>query len=129
MEIEPRQLTHAERGVLALLLSQDFPGVEELRAQTGEVVVVGRCDCGCPSVALARPDRPRPRSRSALTPIEGRVGGVHGAPPIELLLFAGDGELTYLELVWYGESAPDTWPSLDEIELVEIDRWPAFRDS
>jgi hypothetical protein len=121
VEIAPRQLTHEERGVLALLLSRDFPGVEDLRSQSREVVVVGRCECGCPSIALAHPGTSS-RGKSTLTPFEGRVVGHHGAPPIELLLFTDDGQLSYLELVWYGESAPGSWPHIDAIDLVEIDR-------
>lgn len=121
MEIEPRQLTQAERGVLTLLLSRDFPGVEDPRSQSPDVVAVGRCDCGCPSIELAQTGMSS-GGRSTLAPIEGRVTGDHGAPPIEVLLFTDDGQLSYLELVWYGESAPEAWPDIDNIELVEIDR-------
>ena len=111
-----------ERGVLALLLSRDFPGVEDLRSQSREVVVVGRCDCGCPSIALALPGTSS-RGRSTLTPFEGRVVGHHGAScSIQLLPSTDDGQLSYLELVWYGESAPGSWPHIDAIDLVEIDR-------
>jgi hypothetical protein len=51
----PRPLTPAESLVLGLLLSTEFPGVEALRAQARSAVVVGRCDCGCPTIELAVP--------------------------------------------------------------------------
>jgi hypothetical protein len=77
MEIGPRQLTQAERGILSLLLSRDVPGVEDLRSQSRDVVAVGRCDFGCPSIELARTGM-SPRGRSTLTPVEGRVSGDQG---------------------------------------------------
>jgi hypothetical protein len=48
--MEPRPLTLRERAVLEALLAVDFEGVEDLRRQISNVVVVGRCDCGCPSI-------------------------------------------------------------------------------
>jgi hypothetical protein len=52
--MEPRPLTERERAVLDALLSVEFEGVEELRAQAADVVVVGRCTCGCPSIDFQR---------------------------------------------------------------------------
>ena len=52
--MEPRPLTERERAVLDALLSVEFDGVEELRAQAADVAVVGRCPCGCPSVDFQR---------------------------------------------------------------------------
>jgi hypothetical protein len=48
--MDTRPLTQRERAVLDALLAVDFEGVETLRRQAGEVVVVGTCGCGCPSV-------------------------------------------------------------------------------
>ncbi|MFC4110740.1 hypothetical protein [Micromonospora zhanjiangensis] len=36
--------------MLEALLTVDFEGVEDLRRQAAEVVVVGTCGCGCPSI-------------------------------------------------------------------------------
>src|SRR5690349_4779712 len=52
--MDPRPLTTRERAVLEALLSVDFPGVENLRRQANEVLVVGKCNCGCPSVDFQR---------------------------------------------------------------------------
>lgn len=46
----PRPLTERERSVLDVLLSVDFDRVEDLRRQAADVVVVGMCGCGCPSI-------------------------------------------------------------------------------
>jgi len=48
--MDPRPLTQRECAVLEALLSVDFDGVENLRRQVVEVVVVGMCGCGCPSI-------------------------------------------------------------------------------
>ncbi|MET7808494.1 hypothetical protein [Micromonospora chersina] len=36
--------------MLEALLAIDFEGVEGLRRQAADVLVVGKCDCGCPSI-------------------------------------------------------------------------------
>ncbi|MGZ6772775.1 MAG: hypothetical protein ACXVGA_09630 [Mycobacteriaceae bacterium] len=36
--------------MLDALLSADFDGVEDLREQAAQAVVVGGCGCGCPSI-------------------------------------------------------------------------------
>jgi hypothetical protein len=48
--MDGRSLTQRERAVLGALLAVDFQGVEILRLQAAEVVVVGTCGCGCPSI-------------------------------------------------------------------------------
>ncbi|WP_406051572.1 hypothetical protein [Kribbella sp. NBC_00889] len=53
-DMDPRTLTTREREVLAALLSVDFPCVDNLRRQANEVLVVGKCSCGCPSVDFQR---------------------------------------------------------------------------
>jgi hypothetical protein len=52
--VDSRPLTTREREVLKVLLSVDFPGVDNLRRQANEVLVVGQCGCGCPSVDFQR---------------------------------------------------------------------------
>ncbi|WP_344167493.1 hypothetical protein [Kribbella lupini] len=48
--MDPRPLTPREREVLAVLTSADFPGAANLRRQAAEVLVIGECGCGCPSI-------------------------------------------------------------------------------
>ncbi len=45
-----RPLTERERAVLNALLSVDFAGVEGLRREAEQAMVVGGCGCGCPSI-------------------------------------------------------------------------------
>lgn len=45
-----RALTDRERAVLDALVSVDFEGADDIRAQAASVRVVRTCDCGCPSV-------------------------------------------------------------------------------
>lgn len=121
---EPRSLSEAERLVLDALLAADFPGAAELRAQLARVQVVGKCDCGCPTVDLAvPPDVPVSpvKTRARLVPVEGRVSPLAGEPPGDIILFVDDGRLSYLEYVSYDDPSPAEWPSLDRVTLVRTD--------
>jgi hypothetical protein len=48
--MDARPLTERERAVLEALLAVDLRGVETLRRQASEVIVIGTCGCGCPSI-------------------------------------------------------------------------------
>jgi hypothetical protein len=114
----PRPLSAAEEGVLRLLLTLDFPGVEELRAQIPHAMVVARCDCGCPTVELRVPPNVPVSPVTApnrLPPVEGRVLPAADGPPADVILFVDDGRLSSLELVWYGDRPPAEWPPLDRV--------------
>lgn len=116
-----RPLNPDERAVLTRLLAEDFDGAAELRAQAINASVVGRCDCGCPSIYLAPPSgSPRANLTSRLAPSEGRVAPKsEGEPPGEIILFLDDGKLSYLEYVYYG-SVPPSWPPLSRITTVVL---------
>jgi hypothetical protein len=45
-----RPLSERERDVLSALLAVDFEGVEALRPEALQAVVIGGCGCGCPSI-------------------------------------------------------------------------------
>jgi hypothetical protein len=123
MDVEPRPLTPAERSILDLLLAHEFDGAAELREQVATARVVGRCDCGCPTVYI----EPSPGTRSSevrtrLAPIEGRVEPVGDGPPGDIMLFLDGGRLDSLEYVWYGDVPPKDWPTLDRISVIELPR-------
>ena len=114
MRIEDRRLAtrplHAtERAILELLLTADFPGVEELRAQARDVeadsdgLVVG---------LVARSDSP-PARVITRTPVQANVDGdgFDGG----LLLFVDNGKLSALEYWWVTEEVPDRFPPLSAI--------------
>lgn len=48
--MDPRPLTQREQSVLEALLAVDFEGAENLRHQVANIVVVGMCSCGCPTI-------------------------------------------------------------------------------
>lgn len=104
--------------MLDLLLGVAFPGVGELRVQAKAAAVVGRCDCGCPSIALEVPeDSPLATGLSSrLAPTEGVVSPLDEGAPGEIILFVDDGRLSYLEYV-YDEAPPTEWPTLDRISV------------
>lgn len=121
----PRPLNEAEHRVLGALLAEDFPGVDELRAQVPRAMVVGRCDCGCPTVDLEVPeDIPASSATSTtprLAPVEGRVRSIGDEPTGDILLFVDDGRMTCLEYVTYQDPSPTEWPSLDRISVMRTD--------
>lgn len=120
----PRPLSEAEKHVLTKMLSIDFPGAEELRSQVSRALVVGKCDCGCPTVDIeVEPGvSPSPvRARHRLTPVEGRVKPLGGEPTADIILFVDDGRLACLEYVAYSDPAPSGWPHPDRIRVLRLD--------
>jgi hypothetical protein len=100
------------------VLSTDFAGVPELREQAAEATVTATCPCGCPSVTLHVPGGPPASAcRSRLAPAEARR-----APddelPTDVILFLDDGRLAGLELVWYSDAPPTSWPPAGELRLL-----------
>jgi hypothetical protein len=121
MDIEPRRTTDDERAVLGLLLSPDVEGVDALRQQARSALVVGRCDCGCPTINFRVPGDAVSRVvlRGRLWPVEGRVDSHDAAAPgQEIILFVDEGRLSSLELVYYTQTPPASWPRVADIELV-----------
>ena len=105
--------------MLDLVLSPDFAGAEELREQAKSVFVVGGCDCGCPSVDLrARRGACATGLDSRLVPSELEVVPAGDEPPGQVILFADDGRLSYLEYVFVGET-PATWPDPSRVRVVD----------
>jgi hypothetical protein len=120
---EPRPLNDAERAILDALLTPEFPGSAQLWSQMPDAVVVGRCDCGCPTVNISVA-KTAPRSDAALNgplaPYEGRVAPLSDEPVGDLLLFVNDGYMSSLEYVFYTDTPPMEWPRLDRVEIVPI---------
>ena len=119
MQLAPRSLTDDERRVLGRILRSDFRGVTALREQFESVRVIGRCDCGCPSVDL-EPATGMPRSDQVgrLAPVELDVMHESGEPPGQIILFIDDGKLSYLEYVYYSDAPPRVWPSDDHLSTI-----------
>lgn len=110
--MHPRALTSRERETLLCLLPEGgFDGVEQYRQQVEHATVIGRCPCGCPTITLEIDRSLAPRSTvggTPLLPLEGWAG--EGDQLVELILFAPEGWLQSLELVYYTEKPPSDLP-------------------
>jgi hypothetical protein len=107
-------MTIEERAVLDRLLSADFPGVIEFRAQAEAILgVKSSCVCGCPSVAptIDREIAPAAKSSTlALAEIQ-ELTRSDGVPRSVLLFIDTDGYITDLECVYYDDALAE-WPVL-----------------
>ena len=120
VDVAPRALSKAESAVLDVLLSHEFDGVEELRQQAAGAQVVGRCECGCPTInVLADEAAPSSRIVGPLAPVELRITPRGDEPPGEVLLFVEAGRMTSLEYVFYDDSPPTDWPEVERLTVVE----------
>jgi hypothetical protein len=117
----PRPLSDAEKKITLLLLSREFPGAQELRAQVDHAQVVGECDCGCPTidieVAEAAP-RSLPQSGAGPLPYEGSVASDGEDPAGGIILFSSNGYINSLEYYPMRDPSPPDWPDLTRIEVV-----------
>jgi len=107
--------------MLDFLLSGNFPDAEALRSQSGAATVVGGCDCACPSIAL-QVDVSAPVANSMtqrLVPQEGLVRpSEYDEPAGNIILFADEGRLSYLEYVYYTDTPPSAWPDPAQVDLI-----------
>jgi hypothetical protein len=100
----PRPLATREVDVLRLLLSVDFPGVEELRDQATSASAEGK---GMIVDLIVDEELPRAEVVSR-TPVQAVVDGdgYDGG----LLLFVDNGQLSAIEYWWGTEEMPEVFP-------------------
>jgi hypothetical protein len=111
----PRPLSPRERDLVEFLLTGDFPGVEALREQARQARVIGRCDCGCPTIDLAIDrEHARPAQTAHRVPVSAPAAG--WAPFEILLLVDDDGWIDSLEYVDYTGTPPADFPPRDAFE-------------
>ncbi len=111
--MDPRPLTQRERGVLEVLLSVEFDGVENLRRQVAEVVVVGVCGCGCPSI-----DFQHGRGLGMRVRVNATIPDSYDGLFLYTVEDPERGELLGgVEWVGVGETDPDELPSPDLLDL------------
>ena len=117
---EPRSLSPTESAILDALLAPDFDGASELRAQAAQTQVVGRCDCGCPTIDLAvTGNAPAAlHNASGPAPFEGIASDAEGQAIGDILLFVADGYLSSLEYVSHAEPPPSDWPAAARVSLL-----------
>lgn len=114
MKVAPRPLTSAELAVVRRLL--DVGGIDDARygEQLAALRVVGRCDCGCPTVDFAlagREEAPPSTSR----PLVDTFGTTPEGQSIGLILWATPDELTGLETYSLGSEESYSLPRAEEI--------------
>jgi hypothetical protein len=103
------------------------PHRSEYLRQLEAVQVVDESGC-CPSIRLRVPPLTVDRAPVASSPVEhplpveGRWQPLDTAAPLDLIVFQRDGWLSYLEIVHYEETGPESLPPLEEVELIVIDR-------
>jgi hypothetical protein len=109
----------SEAGVLNFLLSAEFPGVDSLRAQVEGLVVVGRCDCGCPMVDLSTAAEAVAADalEQRVLPVDAVIAPLGDEPPGEVIVFADNGLLSGLEYVYYDDTPPAGWPDPSRLAL------------
>lgn len=108
-----RSLRAEEKALLDFLLSAEFPGRDELKEQVEDVRVVGECECGCGTIELAVQPGTVPARTEKSIPIEAY------AEALDVLLFARDGVLGMLEIVFYADPPQRPYPRPDQLKL-----WP-----
>jgi len=117
----PRQLSAIERSILDALLDPEFSGVQALRDQLDGVIVVGRCDCGCPTIDLQASGitlDAASRATWGRTPYEGVVWDHEGEVVGDIILFVDGGNLTSLEYVQHEGLPPEEWPHIESIGVI-----------
>ncbi len=117
--VPPRALTPAEHDVLTFMLSADFVGAVELRAQLPHAQVVAVWVAGLPSVDIAVPGTvakaPVPDGEiPAGSEVRDRAGEYLG----EILVWVTDGYLSALEYAWVTDDPPTRLPEVAELKLV-----------
>lgn len=111
----PRALTGVERSMLDYLLSEDFPGVREYRAQVATAAVTDRCSCGCLDLDLAV-------AQDALSADDAGywVQAWSERQQVSLALDTVAGRLVGVRMMWFGDEEhrldPDFYTF--EIELI-----------
>jgi hypothetical protein len=119
VSIPPRVLTRPERDVLDFMLSRDFPGAEQLRAQVPSARVIAVWVEGLPSVDLEVPatvdrapvaDGPIPNGSEVRDDAGEYVG--------EVIVWATDGYLSAIEYAWVTDDPPTSLPDVTRMTLV-----------
>lgn len=119
-ETEPgRPLSDRERKVLAALLSVDFPGVAELRAQLQSARVAGSRTSGtAPSFDITvTGNAPRSPLSQKMAPIAAMAFDTGGEYTGEFILWLADGYLSGLEYAWITDEAPRDLPDAGSIQV------------
>lgn len=104
---QPSPLSSDERAPLDGFLSQEFPGVQELRQQAQHITAKKGCNCGCGTIEFVHDERPATRSPATNpVPVDAPVVASDGSDLGGLILFVRDGLLQSLEVYSHSEPLP-----------------------
>jgi hypothetical protein len=114
-----RPLTVIERETLEILLSVDFAGVAELRAQIPLArFAAARTSGREPSFNVSIPqDAPRSPFQGNLAPISAYVHDSDQEYTGEFLVWIANGYLAGVEYAWVTDEAPDSLPDPSAIQV------------
>jgi hypothetical protein len=115
-DVEPRNLTASERGLLDFILAKaKFPGASALAAQVASAIVVG----GLPTLLdlqvmgeVGRADLP-----DGPIPMRAIVVAPDGEPEGGILVWVTGGYLSAIEFAWYTDETPSELPGADRIRM------------
>ena len=105
----PRGLTPEERGLLEFLLSQEFPGIEQLRMQSRDVAAVAECECGCGTIDLSIAETAERAKVERSVPVQA------GNNECAVLLFVRHGALSSLEIAYFDAPPKNQSPIVVDI--------------
>ncbi|MFF2556982.1 hypothetical protein ACFVUS_38680 [Nocardia sp. NPDC058058] len=116
--VVPRRLSLREEAVLRKILSRDFVGAVEFRAQVAFVRVVATWGVGSPSVDLAVSVGVRAADvADGLLPVEGEVRDEAGGFVGEILVWVTEGYLSAIEFTWVTDERPKVLPDPGAMRL------------
>ena len=117
--IPPRPLTGRETEILNSLLSADFAGAQQLRAQVPHTEVVATWGEASPSVDLrVAPACKRADIADGEVPVDAQVHDTQGDYTGEITVWVTDGYLSGIEYAWITDDRPQELPPLSQITLV-----------
>ncbi len=117
----PRPLTELEAGILLRILESDFEGAVEYRAQVDFASVVGKCNCGSPTIHIEIDTAaPRAVSDEGYEPLdfEGLVCACDGEPAAGIMIFSKDGYIVSMEYLDVQGTGTSEWPDLSRITSI-----------
>lgn len=108
----PRAPDEAERRIINFLLSSDDPAVAPLRRQATTAQVVAKCPCGCASIDLLVDRATEASPIGAFATINADSTDRDDPDHLHTLIaFIRDGYLQSIEIVYYNDSPPATFPA------------------
>jgi hypothetical protein len=109
---------------MEFLLSAEFAGRDELRSQLDSVTAIGMCECGCGTVDL------QVGESIARSGVESPVPAEAYGDLVDVMLFARNGFLSSLELVFHDDRLPRPFPKPSDLKLwVRPPRKPQVQDT